>query len=526
MSISSLNTQKLFNYLYLFIVIIFSFTINWNYAKLGVFPMDTFLHYDSGYKILNGELPIRDYWIVSGLFVDFLQAFFFQIFGINWYAYIIHSSLLNLAISVLTFQILIKLKLKSIFAFFYTISFSLLAYPISGTPFLDLHATFFSVISFYLLILALENLEKKKIWFLIVLFFYLSFLSKQVPAAYLIIIYTLIITPYFLVNRFYKQINIIIFSIIFFLIFTIFFLKFLNIDFGLFYTQYIDYPRNIGSGRIEAWNISAESFFNKYKFILIPVLILLVIKLKKIFVGKIKIFSNEIIIFLLFLSLVGTLIFHQLLTKNQIYIYFLIPLSFALLHIEVEKLNIKFKSIFTYIILILVLASTTKYHLRFNETRKFHELENTDISKYADSGSLHKSLKGNLWISPFYDGDSKDELNMLKQIKEKFDKTKKNVMLITHYLFLDSIIKIKLNSPSRTHTLDGASIPTINDKHFEYYKNFFKKIMINEKIEEIYFIKIEKISTKIVTNLINEKCYSKFEDEVFIFFTINKDCKD
>ena len=99
-------------------------------------------------------------------------------------------------------------------------------------------------------------------------------------------------------------------------------------------------------------------------------------------------------------------------------------------------------------------------------------------------------------------------------------------MLITHYLFLDSIIKIKLNSPSRTHTLDGASIPTINDKHFEYYKNFFKKIMINEKIEEIYFIKIEKISTKIVTNLINEKCYSKFEDEVFIFFTINKDCKD
>ena len=87
--------MSIFNYfkekstlIYVVFVIIFAFLINWNYSKYGVYPIDSFLHYDSAYRILNGEYPIRDYWIVSGILVDFLQAFFFKIFGVNWYAYI------------------------------------------------------------------------------------------------------------------------------------------------------------------------------------------------------------------------------------------------------------------------------------------------------------------------------------------------------------------------------------------------------------------------------------------------------
>ena len=526
MSISSLKTKNLFKHLYLFIIIIFSFVINWQLSKIGVFPMDTFLHYDSSYRILKGEIPIRDYWSVSGAFVDFLQAFFFKIFGINWLAYTIHSSLLNLAISVFTFQILIKLKLKEVFAFFYTICFSILAYPISGTPFLDLHATFFSLIAFYFLILALEDPEKKKNWFLIVFFFYVSFLSKQVPAAYLVIVNILIVVPYLLSYKFYRPIVNVFFSIVFFLLLTLIILKFLNINLNLFYTQYLDYPRSIGSDRLGVFNISIESFFNKYKFILIPIFLLLIIKLKNLLSGKISFFSNEFVIFLIFFSFVGTLIFHQLLTKNQIYIYFLVPLSFAFLNIEINKSNMKLKSLLVSSLLLLVLISTTKYHYRFNETRKFHELENTNIYKNSDTGDLHQSLKGNLWISPFYKDDPKNELDMLKKIKEDFDKKNNNIMLITHYLFLDSITKINLNSPSRTHTLDGASIPTNDNEHFNYYKSFFKNKIIKKKIEEIYFIKSEKISTKIFTDLVEQKCYSKFENEIYIFFVIRRECID
>ena len=35
----------------------------------GVYPIDSFSHFDSGFRILNGEHPFKDYWIVSGFFV-------------------------------------------------------------------------------------------------------------------------------------------------------------------------------------------------------------------------------------------------------------------------------------------------------------------------------------------------------------------------------------------------------------------------------------------------------------------------
>ena len=74
--------EKIKSRYYLIFIGFFSFFVNYYYSNFGVFPIDTFLHYDSAYKILNNNYPIRDYWIVSGLFVDFFQAFFFKIFGV------------------------------------------------------------------------------------------------------------------------------------------------------------------------------------------------------------------------------------------------------------------------------------------------------------------------------------------------------------------------------------------------------------------------------------------------------------
>ena len=78
-----LPKNKIFKiyYLYLIILIPFSFLINLFYSNIGVFPIDTFLHYDSAFRILEKEYPIRDYWVVSGLIVDVIQAFFFKIIG-------------------------------------------------------------------------------------------------------------------------------------------------------------------------------------------------------------------------------------------------------------------------------------------------------------------------------------------------------------------------------------------------------------------------------------------------------------
>ena len=38
----------------------------------GVFPIDSFAHYDSGFRVLKGEHPFKDYWVVSGPLIDYI----------------------------------------------------------------------------------------------------------------------------------------------------------------------------------------------------------------------------------------------------------------------------------------------------------------------------------------------------------------------------------------------------------------------------------------------------------------------
>ena len=196
-----LPIKKLFDthFFYTVIIILFSFSINFYYSKLGVFPIDTFLHYDSAYRILENEIPFRDYWIVSGLVVDVIQSIFFKLFGTNWFAYILHSSIFNCLVALFTYFFLIELKLNKFKATFYTFSFAILAYTISGTPFVDHHAAFFLLIATFLIIKNLK-LQRNYLWVLIVFLFFLSFLSKQVPVTYASLLYTVILF-YYLIKK-------------------------------------------------------------------------------------------------------------------------------------------------------------------------------------------------------------------------------------------------------------------------------------------------------------------------------------
>ena len=69
------------NNFYILLLLVFSIAINSHYANLGTFPVDTFLHFDLGYKILKGMIPFTDVWMVSGAIVNYIQAIFFYILG-------------------------------------------------------------------------------------------------------------------------------------------------------------------------------------------------------------------------------------------------------------------------------------------------------------------------------------------------------------------------------------------------------------------------------------------------------------
>ena len=281
------------NNLYILLIFIFTFFINKHYASLGVFPIDTFLHFDSGYGILNNEHPIKDYWVVSGIFADYLGAIFFYFFGSNWNAHIIHASFLNSAISIFTYILLIKLNLKKTFSFIYAIFFGILAYTPSGTPFLDHHSMFFSLAGAYFFILALK-FDKSYFWIIFPWFFAFSFLSKQVPSSYLIILISILLIFYSILVKNYKPFILVFISTIFIFLFFIIFCLYTGIDLNSFLKQYILYPQSIGSNRINTiFTINIESIFNKYKYLILPILCLSFVS-KKLFLefqskNKIKI---------------------------------------------------------------------------------------------------------------------------------------------------------------------------------------------------------------------------------------------
>ena len=517
------SNKSLFNihFFYLILIFLFSFFINFYYAKFGSFPIDTFLHYDSAFRILNNEYPIRDYWIVSGFIIDFLQSFFFKILGVNWFAYTFHSSIFNFFISAFSYYFFLSLGLNKTKSLIYTLSFATLAYTISGTPFVDHHATFFLLISTYLIIIALNFPQKNYFWIFIVMLFFLSFLSKQVPTVYVIMSQGAILLYFFFKTKEMNVIKIIFFSLIFFFILFLFLLIYLKIDFKLFYIQYLDYPRTIGFDRYDRFEKSFEIFFNQYKFLFLPIILILIIKFKKTQNRKFDFSLKELIVFLILLAFSMSLLFHQIMTRNQIFIYFLIPIFLALLESEIQIFNTKNKKYFSIILIMFTIFITLKYHYRFNETRKFHEMEKIDLDKSISAFTIDKSLNGLKWITPSFKNDPEKEILILQKTKNRIEKINHQIILITHYLFLDSVTKKKLNYPSRTFTTEGASIPMRNHRFYADYKRFLIHKIKENNVKEIYFLKHENISKRIVTDFIDKNCYSLSEDELFYIFKIN-----
>ena len=505
------------------ILLFFSFFINYIYSSYGVFPIDTFLHYDSSYRITQGEYPIKDFWIVSGILVDFLGAFFFQIFGVNWSVYILHSSLLNSLFAISTFFFLCKIELKPILAFFYSILGSVLAYPPSGTPFVDHHAVLLCLLSGYFLILAI-TLKKNIYWFLFPIFLSLSFLSKQVPSSYLIILFSFILLFYCLIKKNFKPIFLSFCSGFTILLIFFLFLEIFEIKFHDFLLQYILYPQSIGIGRLESLEFNFISLFNTYKFIILPFIILLILNikffLKKSFFKEDKFFVLIIIFFILISFLT-----HQLLSKNQIFIYFLIPIFSGLIHLNLDKEKFRInKQVLVYSIILFTVFTVFKYHFRYNENRKFHDLHNVNLNNAIPAEILDESLEGLKWITNDFENDPKNEIEILKKIKDYIVNDNENKILITHYSFFSAISNQKLFSPSKTYTLDGASFPVKNNVYYEKYKNFFTRNIKNNSIKNIYLIDSENLDNKIVENYLKKNCYQLKKIKYLKIYRVNDKC--
>ncbi len=524
MMLNKFNNSFNINSLFVIILFIFAFSFNIYYANLGVFPIDTFLHFESGYRILNNQYPVKDFWVVSGIFVDFLEAFFFNILGVSWKTHVIHSSVFNGVIASLTYLIFLKLGLNKLYCFFYSLLVSILAYTPSGTPFVDHHATFLSLFAIYFFIIAVK-FNQNFSWIIFPWFLGFSLLSKQVPAAYFLILITILLITYCFVKKTVRPIYISFFSSVVFLLSFVLFSSIIELDLYLFIKQYFLYPLSIGTERAKGLSlITLESFINKFKYILIPSIGIIFLNYK-IFIQNYK---NQKIdnafFFLAVLTIPVCLILHQILTKNQIFIYFLVPLLFSFFHIFLTYCNYKVSKVFFLTLLILSTLSTFKYHLRFNETRKFHDLQNINLNKSIEAYYLSNKLKGLNWISQKYSNDPKQEIDKLKKIIKLLKEDKQKKILITNYLFFSTLLEENLYSPSKTYTLDQASFPILGNKYHKDYKKYFETNIKKSNARNIYLIRDEGLDPKMITDYLNNECYELFEEEEFKRFKIKFNC--
>ena len=483
------------------LLVLSSFFFTFYYGFIGVFPLDSFLIYDAGYKIINGYHPFKDYWSITGPIIDYAQFIFFKIFGISWVSYVLHSAVINLLVTIIFFYFFLKLEIKIYYSFFYALSASILAYPSVGTPFMDHHAVIFSIIAVTFIILAFKE-HKPLYWFLVPVILLTSFLSKQIPSAYLLILFFVFICIKIIFDP-KKNLKIIKFLFFgsFFSIFLLFLIFSLNsIPISNFLTQYFLYPLEIGGERKVNMNLDFKNLISQFKFIyfsLIPLFFIIfkIIKKTKNIETKKDIF---LIIFIFFA--VACFIWGQLMTKNQILIFLLIPFCLGISHHFSEKYTKN--NLIKFFIIILLVISTTKFHLRFNENKKFMELSNVNLNLAINSKILDKSLAGLKWITPEYPNNPQVEIEELVEIKRIILSDKTEKIIISDYQILPSILNLKTTAPNKW--FDYLSVPDRENKYYDEYKNFFIQSLIKQNIRTIYYSKNKE---KLFTNIFKDDCY-------------------
>ncbi|MDA7715081.1 hypothetical protein N8827_00640 [Pelagibacteraceae bacterium] len=502
---------------YIFFLIVSSYFFTYYYGFIGIFPIDSFLIYDAGYKVLNGYHPFKDYWSITGPILDYIQFVFFNFFGTNWLSYVLHAATINLLITIVFFYFFTQLEIKLIYSFLYSLSTSILAYPSIGTPFADHHAVIFSAVSVVFLILAFIK-DRPIYWFLTPVFLFISFLSKQIPSAYLLIFFLIFIFLFWILfsSKNYKFLIYLLCGTVLSLFIFISFLLINKIPFDNFLTQYLYYPLEIGKDRGSRINFNLNNVFFQFKFIYFSLLPLIFVfyKLTKKKINE----ETKKDYFLLFFVLITISLFilAQILTKNQILIFFLIPFLLGISHYFSKKYK-NSRIVIIFLISILVI-STTKFHLRFNENKKFMELSNVDLRLAVKASALDKSLDGLKWITP---NNSNPDAEIYELIKIKkiisSDNTKK--IIISDYQILPSILNLKNISPNKW--FDSLSVPNKNNKYFKDYKDFFIESLKSQNIETIFVFKDKE---KYLENILNNDCYIKKNINKNLFKIIIKKC--
>ena len=161
--------------------------VNLHFGRRGFLPLDQSIVFDGGWRMLNGQLPFRDFTTPSAITPSAMQVPFFALFGVTWFALCLHAAVINglFCIAVYTF---LRLCLATIWeaAAFGALS-AFFFYPPTGTPFTDQHSFFFTMLMFVAVAVGSRDpvsWRARLAWFVVPTLFILGLLSCQIPTAF------------------------------------------------------------------------------------------------------------------------------------------------------------------------------------------------------------------------------------------------------------------------------------------------------------------------------------------------------
>ena len=526
MMIKNRTTLILNDYIIGIVVAVVAYQINNYFGFIGLNPTDSFLIFGSGDRVLKGDLPFKDYWIVSGgPLIDIMQSFVFKILGVSWSSFVIHASILNsiFSISIFFYARLTKLSKKT--SLFFAILSSFIMYPAAGTPQTDHHSIIIGSISLIFFIIFLKKKNFTPLFFFPIIFLGCFFI-KQVPAAYYIILICLISLFYYLFKK-QKEIiiNLLLGSIIAFAVFFLI-LKINNILVLDVYKQYVALI-------IQGFNVRVDSYAKtlvfdnilKIKYIillLIPFVVIVAQNLKKIELRKKESFYLDIYLFMglivssalhesytnnqsvtfgllpiysiIILSLIkenkGKILFYifsvlsiigvlRLINENEIYLILLI--IFPLIYFFGSKYNISLKKTSSLVVVYTLLIALL-YFETIVRNRYWHDIVNPNWDNAVAAEQIDLKLKGLVWLSG--ESNTQKEILNIKNNLSYLKSLDENYIIITNYQIYSAILDIQNFSPVR-YWWNKLSYPSKGNKYRNEFDVFFQNKINKNNVKKI-----------------------------------------
>jgi len=160
--------------------------VNLYFGRRGFLPLDQSIVFDGGWRVLSGQVPFRDFMAPGAITPSVMQAPFFALFGVTWFALVFHASVINGLACVATYAFLRLCGSTKFEATLFGALTAFFFYPPIGTPFTDQHAFFFTLLMLLAVVAGTVVSGRRgwMAWFAVPLLFALAFFSCQIPTAF------------------------------------------------------------------------------------------------------------------------------------------------------------------------------------------------------------------------------------------------------------------------------------------------------------------------------------------------------